>query len=125
MLKVLVFGSPIVEEDKLALEVAEKIDMKGVEFMAERDPLKILATCTDKSYLLMDVAYGIKEVTVIDDPDKINFRKSTTAHDMDLNFFIKLFQETGQLKKIKIIAIPVGYDVEKATKEVKNLLRNL
>ncbi len=117
-----VFGNPLLEEDSLALKVAEKLKseisfniiyLDGTEEIEEINPI------------ILDVAKGIKDVSVIEDVEKLYAGKFYTMHDADLALFLKLKKKIGLINGIKIIAIPFDMDVEKAYEEVKKMLGSL
>lgn len=116
--KIYVFGNPLVKEDNLALSVAERLekDFLDVEFV-HQDPNEEIK---EDNLIILDVAEGIDKVMIIDDINKLDVGKRVSLHDFDIAFSLKLMKKIGLVKKIKIIAIPVNYDIEKACQGVKN-----
>ncbi|MEW6295367.1 MAG: hypothetical protein AB1467_03685 [Candidatus Diapherotrites archaeon] len=115
--KILVFGSPEVEEDSLALRVALLL---GPEF-PEIEFVFIDSTEEIKNFggkiIAMDAVQGIKKVELIEDLEKVKLPPRITGHDFDAAFNLKLLKKTGQIKEIKIIGIPMDYPEEKAARE--------
>lgn len=117
-----VFGNPLLEEDSLALKVAEKLKsevpfkivyLDGIEEINEPNPL------------ILDVAKGIGEIQIIEDVEKLYAGSFYTMHDADLAFFLKLRKKIGLLKEIKIIAIPFDMDESRAFMGVKKILNSI
>ncbi len=121
-MKVLVFGNPLVPEDSLALKVAEKL--KGnFEF-------KILEAVEDienegRNPVILDVAEGIKKPVLISDLEKLHTNPIYSMHDFDISLALKLLKKIGKIDSVRIVAIPIGYPMEKATKESEKLLNSL
>jgi len=120
MVKIFVFGNPLVEKDRLALEVMERLRGKvnGIEFEAVQD----LAEQKGGDLYIMDVALGIEKVRLIDDLNFLEKARPFSGHDFDLGFELKLLEKLGRLGNVKVIAIPAGYPAEKAAKETKLFL---
>lgn len=120
--KILVFGNPYLKEDNLAVKIGEQINLKGFKIVNCSKPDDLLNHDINKS-IILDVAKGIDQITLFDDIDSLEFSVIFSLHDFDLGYFLKLLKETGKLEKANIIGIPVGYDEEKAAKEVKHLIK--
>ena len=119
--KVFVFGNPLVENDSLALKVAERLKgkVKNIEFEA----VESLDDVENKKDLyIMDVAFGIEKVQVIEDLEKLETKQPVSGHDFDLAIELKLLKKIGRIGKVKIVAIPAEYDLNKAVEEVKEML---
>lgn len=119
MRRVLVFGNPFLEVDSLAVDVATRLTIPGVEFKVTAELNDLLEQEYD---CILDVAYGVPRVVTIDDPDMLVEHPLMSLHDYDVSFFIKLMRKLGKLDKVTIIAIPVGYDIDLAIFEVASLL---
>jgi Ni,Fe-hydrogenase maturation factor len=119
--KIFVFGNPLLEKDSLALKVAERLEgeIKGIEFV----PVQSLEEVGDiKALWILDVAKGIERVRLIEDLDRLQAAQPVSGHDFDLAMELKVLKKVGKIGKVKIIAVPSGYDLEKAAKEVRELL---
>jgi Ni,Fe-hydrogenase maturation factor len=117
-MKILCFGNPYIEKDSLAIKIGK--ELKNHEII-------ICESTNDLLYqesfdYILDVAEGIKKTTIIEDVNKLKENKLFSLHDFDLSFFLKLMQKIGRIDKIKIIAVPMNYEKEKAIEEVKNIL---
>lgn len=133
----LCFGNPYLEEDNLALKLAdsflkEKLQgekklktveavFKDVEIVKCISPDEIL-NYIGKDFFILDVVKGIKEVVLIEDIDRLNTGKLVSLHDFDLGFFLKLMKETGRLERIKIIGVPQKGKVEESRSKVLSFL---
>ncbi len=121
---ILCFGNPYINEDNLALCVADllsKESIKGIEIVKCISPEEIL-NYLDKEFLILDVVKGAKDVVIIEDIDMLRSDSKVSMHDFDLGFFLKLMKETGKLDKVRIIGIPQKGDVEKLKDKVISLL---
>ncbi len=114
--KIYVFGNPIVAEDSLAIKVAKILEKetKDIQFVCV-DPNEEIK---GEDITIMDVAQGIKKVSIITDLNKLDAGKKVSLHDFDIAFSLKLMKKIGLIKSVKIIAIPLKYPLKKACKEV-------
>lgn len=97
-----VLGNEFLKEDSLALELADTLNIKNTEF-------KKINTYEDlmKNHpIILDVCKGIEKTTLITDVDEFVSRRTSTVHDMDFGFFLKLNKSLGNIEDIRIIAIP-------------------
>lgn len=129
MKKIYCFGNPLLEEDNLSLRLADELNgkLKGIEFVKCESPdfLLNLDEKDAKEIIILDAVRGLKKPAIIEDMNKIIPTKSTTSHDFDLGTVLKLLKETGQLKKVKIIGLPMDGDENKIKKELVDLLKIL
>lgn len=126
MKKIYCFGNPLLEEDNLSLRLADELNgkLKGIEFVRCESP-DFLLGLDEKEIIILDAVRGLKKPAIIEDMNKIIPTKSTTSHDFDLGTVLKLLKETGQLKKVKIIGLPMDGDENKIKKELAGLLKIL
>jgi Ni,Fe-hydrogenase maturation factor len=122
-MKILCFGSKLVENDDTAFNVCEllKNDFEGVEFILCDDPSEILEHYDGA--IILDVVKGIDHVQFIDD-DLLKDRDLYTLHDFDLGFFIKLVRSIGG-PKTKILGLPYGKPAQSLLGDVKRILNEL
>jgi Ni,Fe-hydrogenase maturation factor len=122
-MKILCFGSVLVESDNAALKVCEllKNDFVGVEFIVCDEPSEILEHADGA--IILDVVKGIDHVQFIDD-DLLKDRNLYTLHDFDLGFFIKLVRSIGE-PKTKILGLPYGKSAQSLLGDVKRMLNEL
>ncbi len=123
-MKILVFGNPAIDEDILAIKLVEELRIPGVEFFIMTDPSE-LVSWKESKLVIMDVAEGIDDVMVIDDLEKLKTIKSTTAHDVDLAFFLKLLKCTGRLEDVRIIALPKKGRKEEILQKLKGIIKTM
>jgi len=119
--KVFVFGNLLLEKDSLAIAAAVRLKnrLEGIEFVA----VQSLDEVEEKGELwIMDVAEGIERVELIEEIEMLQTGQPVSGHDFDLAMELKLLKKMRRLGKVKIIAIPVGYDLGKAVKEVEGIL---
>jgi Ni,Fe-hydrogenase maturation factor len=116
-MKIIYFGNPYIKEDSLAIKVVEKlkISLPNFEFLYIKDTFQLL-DLEYKDCLLLDVAENIDQVKIVD-VDKIKTRTLSSLHDFDLGFFLNL-----SAIKVKIIVIPLNYNLDKSVNEVEELL---
>jgi len=122
-MKVLCFGTKLVENDDAALKVCEllKNDFVDVEFIVCDDPSEILEHAD--GMIILDVVKGIDHVQFIDD-DFLKDRDLYTLHDFDLGFFLKLVKGIGG-PKTKILGLPYGKPAQSLLGDVKRILNEL
>lgn len=122
MFTVLVFGNPYIEEDTLALTVAKAITEENIEFKITANLNDLLEERYDA---ILDVAVGIPNVVLLEDLEKLREHKLISLHDYDVSFFLKLMKAMGNIQHVKIIAIPMHYEQQKALQETLSLLKTL
>lgn len=122
-MKVLCFGTKLVENDDTALNVCELLrnDFAGMEFIICDDPSEILEHADGA--IILDVVKGIDHVQFIDD-DLLKDRDLYTLHDFDLGFFIKLVKSIGG-PKTRILGLPYGKPAQSLLGDVKRILNEL
>lgn len=118
----LCFGNPYIKEDNLIIDISAKLKIPGYEIKKCSSPEEILSYL-DKDFIILDVAKGIDELSIITDADQLNSTKLVTLHDFDLNFFLKLHKKIGN--KIKILAVPCDYDADKLIMNIKKLIKSI
>lgn len=121
-MKILVFGNPHVEDDALAVEIAQELKIAGVKWQITDNLNDLLEPDFDA---ILDVGKGIPHVVLLDEIEKLKEHNMVSLHDYDVTFFLKLHKALGNLEKIKIIAIPMGYDKKQAKIEIKSILKTL
>lgn len=128
MKTILVFGNPLVNEDSLALKIADKLitisEISEKFKFIKSDSLENLEEYGE-NLLILDVAENIKKVELITDLNQLEQNKIYSMHDFDLGFNLKLLMKLGKIKTVKIIAIPMNYETEKAISEIKNIILGL
>ena len=124
MIYLLCFGNPYLEDDNLALNIADSLikdkipNIKTVKCVSPEEVLHY----TEKKFYILDVVKNLKEVCLINDIDKLKANNFVSLHDFDLGFFLKLMKETGKITNINIIGIPQQGNIDQIKKEVLNLL---
>ncbi len=118
MKTVLCFGNEYVKEDALAKELADELKIKGVTFL-KCDSFDQVLDYPNNDLFILDVAKGIKKLTVVQDIDKLNTNNIISLHDFDLGYFLKLMKETGKITTITLLALPIGYNKKKAKEEIE------
>ncbi len=124
MIRVLVFGNILVEEDSLPLRLIHKLreEFSNFEFV-EFDPAENLES-EGPDLIIIDAVEGIEKVMVFTDVDSFQKTKRFSLHDFDLGMTLKLMQKLGKLNSVKIFGIPMNYDEQAAFVELKTFLLN-
>ena len=119
--KIYVFGNTLLKKDSLAVELSKKLKkyFPKIDF-AHLDPSEEIK---EKEIIILDVAEGIKKVSIIKNINQLKQEKRFSLHDFDVGFSLKLMEKIGLIKKIKIIAIPINYNKKKAYEEVKKIIK--
>jgi hydrogenase 3 maturation protease len=124
MLYLLAFGNPYINEDSLAITIADSIikdKIKGLEVVKCISPEEVI-NYTDKDFYILDVVKDLEEVMIIDDIDRLKGEGMVSLHDFDLGFFLKLMKKTGKLDKVNIIGIPQQGDIKSIKEKVLDVL---
>ena len=124
-MKILVFGNMLVEADSLPLRLMPKLKnfFPSIEFK-EFDTAENLED-EGRDLIILDTAFGIENVTLIDDVDTLQLSKTASMHDFDLPITLRILIKLKAIDSVKIIAIPAGYDEKKALPEIKEIIGNL
>ena len=126
MERIFVFGNPLLEEDSIALKVAEELRKKKEfkEFsFGEIESLSDLKEIPSE-IVILDCAEGIEKIETISDLRHLQAEKKISLHDFDLGTELLLLEKIGKLKgkKIRIIAVPQEMGLGAAVKAVSILL---
>lgn len=125
-IKVLCFGNEFLPYDSLAKKLADKMEVKGFEFIKCVTPEEIMNYLTEPLLVILDVVKDIDKTVLIEDLSKLNASALTTAHDFDLNFFLTLMTNFGKdLSSIKIVGIPMEGDIDVISGDVSDMLKGL
>ncbi len=116
-MKIYCFGNEFIKEDSLAKKLADEIKIKGVEFV-KADSLEGI----DGDIVILDVVKGIKDVTIIDDVEKIKEFHPISAHDFDIGTELKLRKAIGEIGKVTIIGIPMQGKIAEIKEKVKSYI---
>ncbi len=104
--KILVFGNPLVPQDSLALRILPSLRKKfpKIQFI-ELDGTDDLYEY-GRNLTILDVAAGIKKVSIVDDLDDLELPRVVSMHDFDLSWNLKILLKAGMIDSVRIIAIP-------------------
>jgi len=124
---VLCFGNEFVDIDRLPIILYKELENKipNVDFVNCETPNQILDYSDYDRIFILDVVKGIKDVSIIEDLDRLKDRKLFTLHDFDLGLFLKLVNNVEKIKNLKIIGIPIGYDKDIAKSKIKEILTQI
>jgi hypothetical protein len=105
------------------LRVAEKLEkeLKGTESV-EIESLSDLKQLPEELWLL-DVAIGIESVEKITGLERLQELKLVSLHDLDIGTELLLYKKIGKLKKVVIVAIPAGMELEKAVAGSREIIK--
>ena len=112
-----VFGNNYLDFDSLSLRVAKLLGNKAK--IVKCSSPDALLEADSHELTILDVVKNSKEPLLIRDVNKLKSRKIISMHDFDLAFFLKLMDEMGIKRKIKIIGIPSKGDEEALARTVK------
>ena len=123
MVRYFAAGNPAVEEDSLALTLAESL----TEFKFETlyDPLLLLEL--KEPVVILDVATGVRGVRWLDARDSASLerdRKMVSLHDFDLQFVLLFGNALDDLPPIRILAVEMGLTPEQALPLVREALKS-
>lgn len=118
--KVIFFGNKYIEEDSLALDVAEALSeyFPQVAFFHIEDVFQLISFDLS-NVIILDVVKNIKRVSIVN-LEKVSFVSRVSAHDLDVGFFLKLLN-----KEVIIVGIPIGYEKSRAVLEAKDLISRI
>ena len=124
-MKVSVFGNPDVKIDSLVVGLVSELKLRlpEVEFIVE-DPSEGLKPPKGGVWVILDVATGIDEIKVFEDLSKLSATRKSSLHDYDVAMELLLLKKIGRLVKVKIVAVPIEMEREKAFKEIINILES-
>ena len=119
--KVLYFGNETVPSDRAAIEAVNRIEesLPGIDFIHCNSPEDIMRY-GGEDFFVLDVARGIKKITIFSNPDLIKERKINSLHDFDLGFFLKLLKKLKE-NEFRVIAIPQEKNCDQ---ELTNILKS-
>jgi len=120
--KILVFGNPLVPQDSLALRILPALRKKfpQIEFI-ELDGIDDLYEY-GRNLTILDVAAGIRKVSIVDDLDDLELPRVVSMHDFDLAWNLKILLKAGMIDSVKIVAIPQKMDEKKALEQAASLM---
>jgi len=123
--KILVFGNRLVEQDSLVLKLLPRLrkSFKHIEFK-EFDTSENLED-EGRDLIILDTAFGIDKVMLIEDLDSLQMSKTCSMHDFDLPITLRILIKLKAIDSVKIIAIPAGYSRDEAIKEIKEIIAGL
>jgi hypothetical protein len=124
-MKILVFGNALVDADSLPLRILPKLrqDFPSVEFK-EYDTSENLED-EGRDLIILDTAFGIESVTLIDDVDTLQLSKTCSMHDFDLPITLRILLKLKTIDSVKIIAVPSGYPEDKALAETSEIISQM
>jgi len=120
---VLCFGNRGVPEDATAVELGESLEVPGVTFVASSSPEEMIDYLEEDLYV-MDVAEGVREVTLITEPERFLPPPHVTVHDLDPAVFLKVVQRLYGVS-VPVIALPMGVDRQIIREQLLRLLTGL
>lgn len=123
-MKVFCFGNPLIEGDSLSVELADELEVDGVEFVTCFYPEELFSQDT-KELVILDVVKNVRDVCVIEDVDRFTQKKSSTAHDLDLGYLLKIKNELGELDSVRVICLPFDMDKKEAREKVEKIVKDI
>lgn len=124
MQKIFCFGNEHIPGDEKAKVLAQKIQHPRFQFIMAESPFTILNE--NHQIIILDTIKGLEKTQLLHTIEALSLAPSLTCHDLDLSFYLKLMQETGKIKKVKIIGLPHREkNLQKLQKEVEHLLKKI
>ncbi|MBU0530074.1 MAG: hypothetical protein KKC05_00195 [Nanoarchaeota archaeon] len=124
-MKIFVFGNPLVDQDSLPLKLITHLQESFPEIIfVELDPQENLEDIGG-SPVILDTVFGIKEVKVIEDIDKLEDSPRFSMHDFDLGTNLKLLRKMGKIDSVKIIGVPPELSEEEALGQIYTILKDI
>ncbi|HKZ34935.1 MAG TPA: hypothetical protein VJ179_03680 [Patescibacteria group bacterium] len=119
-----VFGNPDVPQDAMAVRLLSRLRVTFPQYpVSHLDPNENILPPEKGAWWIIDVAEGIKKVTVFRDLHSLESKRYLSVHDMDLSFTLHLLSKLHKLpKKFGIIAIPAHLIEEEAFEEVQRII---
>lgn len=123
-MKILVFGNPLVEKDRLPLELMKELqeEFPSIEFK-EFDTAEDLQN-EGIELNIIDAVEGIKKVELITDIDSLQTSKIFSLHDFDLAYTLKLLKKMKMIDNVKIFGVPIDTKKEIVLKQLKELIKS-
>jgi len=124
-MKIYCFGNRLIKSDKTALEIIPYLQKKFPKLEFIESTIDDIEGISD--LVIIDVADTIERVTIFNEKeiDILCGSRSCSLHDFDLGITLKILNKIGQIKRLRIIAIPLNYSKEKAEKEVEQKLKEI
>ena len=125
-MKVYVFGSEDVPEDRKAIEAAEKlyhtIDRVSFIFIKPNEDVPFV---NESHVVILDTVNGIRDVTLIegDEIDALILSPRGSVHDFDLAFQLQYLRKIDKLGEVTIIGLPQEGRVDHS--RIQSIVRKL
>jgi Ni,Fe-hydrogenase maturation factor len=119
---IFVLGNLLLEEDSLPFKIIKRLEREfpWIEFR-EFDPSEEFS----EEPIFLDTLIGVTKVSLIEDINKIEAKKSCSVHGFDLSLALKLLKKIGKIKRVKIIGLPPRMKEEAAFLQTKTLIQSL
>ena len=120
-----VFGNPIEPMDSLVVSLVPELEkqLPEIDFQVV-DPTEILEPPSDP-WIILDVGLGIDGVVIVEDLSDLDHIKGQSVHDYDVYMELRLKEKLGELPKVKIVIVPVGYEKKRAVEELVKIFSTL
>ncbi|MCK5027342.1 MAG: hypothetical protein KAS07_02910 [Candidatus Pacebacteria bacterium] len=112
-----VFGSTILKEDSLPIEMVPELKKRCPDFDFQiKDPNE--EWDIPEELIVIDTVMGISKIHIFESIDEFTQFPKVSIHDYDALSNLLFLKKLGRLKKIKIIGIPSMIDKQKALEGV-------
>ena len=120
--KILIFGNPLVEKDRLPFELLNQLrkEFPQIDFR-EFDAVEDLQN-EGRELNIIDAVEGIKKVELIEDIDSLQTSKIYSLHDFDLAYTLKLLKKMKMVDSVRIFGVPIDAKKEVAFKQLKKMI---
>lgn len=121
-MKILVFGNKLFDEDNLVLKILPGLKkiFPEIDFI-ESEPNETFLK--ERNLVILDVAKGIKKVTLIEDLNNLNLNKIYSMHDFDLTYNLKILKKINLIDRVNIICVPYNLSSKDALYQTQLILR--
>ena len=111
MVKVYCLGNKYINKDNMALRFVDR-EINEMEFVLYDQEVS-------GDIVIMDVCRNLGEMRLLE-LDNFLERHPLSMHDFDAGNEIKLLQAIGQVKSVKVIAIPMDYTYDQVLSNLKS-----
>ena len=78
-----------------------------------------------RDLVILDVAAGIRKVSIVEDLDDLELPCVLSMHDFDLSWNLKILLKAGMIDSVRIIAVPQGMEEKKSATQTAALIKKI
>lgn len=124
-MKISIIGNADLPFDSLPVQIMPRLqkEFPQIDFVME-DPNDLDIPTEDEIYFI-DTVKGLKKPRMIDIEEIKATEARATAHDFDLSIHLLLVKKLKPHIKIGIIGVPMGYNIDDATREATQVIKGI